>query len=208
MLNEKRTYTARQSHFLAGLTLLILQCCITSLYASSEIGVHGNWSKNYLGLETHTSQSYRGTISTDLISIFRIGYSYRHGYQHREGYQDVSADPENPSYRYFEQDVLQKTHSVDLFIILYAGEMLTPYIFVGMARKDYEITIREEGGEPTHAKATVPGPTWGAGLAIALSSNFVLKASNTWSIGQTTNIQGETKMMQDSQMDVGISYRL
>jgi hypothetical protein len=187
--------------------LLCFQGSSTAL-AGVSFGVSGAWAKNHLGLETHTMQMGKATMSVDLGSYLRLGYSFAQILQHREGYENQAEEGEDPSYIYFEQDVAQNSHSVDLFAILYAGSVLTPYVFAGGAMKYYKIYTEKEGKEPTMDEDSAPSPNWGVGLSISISKNFSIKLSNTWSLGMSKSIDGEMKSERDSQLEVGVTYAI
>lgn len=177
-------------------------------FAGMQLGLSGAWAQHHLGLETHTMQMGKASLSVDLGSYFRIGYSFSQTSQHIEGYEDEAEDGEDPIYVAFEQDVLMNSHSVDLFAILYAGSIMTPYIFAGGAMKYFVLEKRKVGRTPKRETGEEPSPNFGAGLSISITKSFAMKIANTWSMGVKKTIDGEVGMARDSQFEVGISYSL
>lgn len=197
-------------HFTQAILLLGICGFAPQSYAGMDIGLSGGFGTAHLGLQTHTTKSGSASVSIDLGSYFRIGYSYRLTNQYREGYMEKANSGDEKKLVYFEQEVLQNTHSLDIFAILYAGQVFTPYVFVGAALKSYKITYEEEGTAPEKdTLGPIPVPNYGVGLAINISRSFKLKLSNTWSTGFTQKPgENETQNVTDSQLDVGISYRI
>jgi hypothetical protein len=179
-------------------------------FAGMDLGVSGSYAVSHLGLQTHTSKSGKASVSIDLGQYFRLGYSYKVMNQFREGYVDKAEDEAEENLVAFEQEVTQTTHAVDIFAILYAGQVFTPFIFVGAAIKSFKITYQEEGGKPEEDNlGPIPVPNYGAGLAININRQFSLKITNTWSTGFTQEPgDDEARSVRDSQLDIGINYRI
>jgi len=159
-------------------------------------------------LQELSTVSGKGSISVDLGSYIRLGYSYSQAFQHQEGYENKADEDEPRELVYREQDIRQTSHAVNLFIVLFAGDIFTPYIFGGMAMKYFVIDTKEEGEEPKRETGKGPSPNGGAGLSIALNKNFSLKFSYTLSLAVKEDYYGETSSATDTQFEVGLSYKI
>ncbi len=189
------------------IVLLSLSLANESL-ATIRLGIAGSQSKSHLGLQELTSVSGKGSISFDIGSYVRLGYSYAQAFQHQEGYENKADEGEPKELVYREQDIRQISHSINLFIVLYAGEIFTPFIFGGGGIKRYIIDTNEEGADPDHKDVTIPSPSGGAGLSIALSQNFSMKLTHTSSLGMSEDVNGKEASEIDTQFDVGLSYKI
>lgn len=174
--------------------------------AGLHLGISGTAATNHLGRQTQKVQAGKGSLAVDLGSYFRLSYSFQAKLQSREG--QLESSEVDGEYIDFKEEINQTGHSIDLFVILYAGELFTPFVFVGGALKHYRIYYEEEGEEPTEVEGPLPGYNYGAGFAISLNRSFSLKITNTWSPGVTINKAGEERDIRDVQTDVGINYHL
>lgn len=196
------------SILIASMTFIILLQSSGAIAAVS-IGLSGSWAKNHLGLQSQTTQSGKASVTADLGPYFRLGYSFRQTFQNRKGYIDKASDGEDEDLVYFEQSVNMMTHSMDIFAVLYAGRIFTPFIFVGAAVKYYKITIEEEDTDEKHSEyGPLPVPNYGLGMAVAINRTFSAKITNTWSSGVSTDAEGKSRRVRDSQIDIGISYKI
>jgi len=192
------------------LLLVVLLSTLTAseLRAGITLGIAGSQSKSHLGLQELSTVSGKGSISVDLGSYIRLGYAYSQAFQHQEGYENKAAEDEPKELVYREQDIRQTAHTVNLFVVLFAGEIFTPYIFGGMAMKYYVIDTKEEGKDPVRETGSGPSPNGGAGLSIALNKNFSMKFTYTLSMASKEDYYGKKTAATDTQFDVGLSYKI
>jgi hypothetical protein len=182
-------------------------------------GSHSVANAGYQKIETGAGS---GTVDVDLGEYFRIGFTHREELASTTGYAPLkrtdgstykdSAGAER--YGKFASLSKSKTNSVDLTIVLYAGDIITPYIFGGIAQKSYDIETQSqyvnESGEVVNAvektQVSFPTPSGGAGLAIRLSQKFSLKMSHTMTMGMK-QLPGEPlEKTTDGYSQVGISF--
>jgi len=200
-------------HLNSAKFIFIFLCAmtVTSLAtAAVHVGISGSVATNNLGLEVHRSQAGKASLGLDLGSYFRLSLSAQQRVEREHGYKDMAEDEEDEDLVAYEAEIRQMTYALDLIAVLYQGELLTPFIFVGAAFKGYDINSQTEGEEPVHAEAWYgPVPNYGGGLAVSLNKNFSLKLTNTWSDGVRVDPDDTSKQrkVRDVQTDIGLSYK-
>ena len=171
--------------------------------ASMHFTLSGSKSISHAAYETIESGGLSGSVAWDLGEYIRIGYTYRQELQSTKGYTLETTDN---AYHKFESSSRITSQSADLTLVLYAGDIFTPYIFAGGGPKTYDTYMNEEGKSPTHNKSGLTSPNGGVGLSIRISQNFSLKMSYTISQGITVTPDTKPSLAIDSYTQAGISY--
>lgn len=193
---------------------LVIVAALTSLlaappaYSFVSFGIAGSGSTTSGGWESSDELSASGSISLDLGSYFRVGFTHRQGTENKGGYKFTKTASGEVGYYQFESNVKTISNSVDLTLVLYQGELLTPFIFGGIACKKYQVKALDLEGRTEYETPDCPVPNGGFGLAIALSERFSLRFSKTYSPGKLFYPTGEMEATLDSYSQVGISYKL
>tara|TARA_B100001094_G_scaffold323815_1_gene375344 strand:+ start:240 stop:848 length:609 start_codon:yes stop_codon:yes gene_type:complete len=182
----------------------------TEAFGTINFGISGAGSENNVGLEKHKSTSLSGSINLNLGSFFRIGYSQRQAFEDRGGLKTSQLDDGSIVYYEFKEKVQTITNSINLTLVLYNGRV-SPYIFGGVARKDYEITNAVSNLLYTKNATLYPVPTYGVGASIFVSRHFNFKMTQTWSPGVKITIKDNAEVEEpilDSYLQVGINYAI
>lgn len=189
----------------ATLSLYLISLLSTPASAGMQLSLGGSHSQSNAGYQKIESGAGSAGLSLDLGDYFRIGYTHRQELSSTTGYQLKEATNQ---YVYFESLSHVKSNSVDLTLILYAGEIITPFIFAGVTVKQYSTDMQEADGTHEHMELTYPGPQGGAGLGIRLNQKFSLKITYTMSPGVTQLPGALAESTIDTYTQVGISYSL
>lgn len=187
-------------HYILALVLL----CSSPAFAGVYLGIDGAYGKSHLGLLTKETGSIGGSITIDLGANLRLGFKHKQEQSVTKGYVEDDASPN--TYHTYREKMQVVANAGNLILVLYNGEVFTPYIFAGFALKMYQIEVEKDGLVST-TSITVPGPNGGVGLLIRMSQRFSLKATHTLSIGvQQDAVTGKSEQTLDSETDVGIQY--
>lgn len=186
--------------------------------AGMHLSLSGSQSTSNAGLQKIESGAGSASLAFDIWDYLRLGYTYRQEISATSGYtetkdanDDTVLDPATgkPLYSKFLNRSRVRSDSVDLTIVLYAGEVFMPYIFVGAGRKSYDIINQVQDKDDEHIKIGLPPmPNGGAGIGIQMSRRFSLKFSHTISMGVKQLPNQEAESCLDSYSQVGISYAL
>jgi hypothetical protein len=189
----------------ASATSLALLMYTQSAMGGVQITLGGSHSQANAGYQKIESGAGSAGVSLDLGEYFRIGYTHRQELSSTTGYQLKEASKQ---YVYFRSLSHVTANAVDLTMILYGGEIVTPFVFAGITVKHYSTDMQEADGTREHMELSYPGPQGGAGVGIRLNQKFSLKLTYTASQGssQIPGQQGELKT--DTYTQVGISYAL
>jgi hypothetical protein len=192
----------RSFHF----AILILST-ITSQTAFSgvHISLGGSHSESNAGYQKIVSGAGSAGLSFDIGGYTRLGYTFRQETDATTGYQLNSA---GTNYVYFRKNATVTSNSVDLTLILYAGDIFTPFVFAGVVKKQYSTHIQDATGSVESYAYPYAGPQGGAGLGVRLSQKFSLKTTYTMSNGYTVIPGQELQQTVDSYTQVGITYEL
>lgn len=204
----------------------VIGVALLSASSVASAGMHftlaGSHSVANAGYQKIESGAGSGTVDIDLGEYFRIGFTHREELASTTGYALLKKadgttktnDAGVEQYGKFASLNKSITNSVDLTIVLYGGDIITPYIFGGIAMKSYDIETEQQtdltSGTVTKEKTHVafPTPSGGAGLAIRLGQKFSLKLSHTLTQG-VKQLPGEPlEKTTDGYSQVGISYAL
>ena len=173
--------------------------------AALHLSLGGSHSESNAGYQKIESGAGSAGLSIDLGDYFRVGFTHRQELSSTSGYQLKEATNQ---YVYFQSVSHVTSNAVDLTLILYAGEIVTPFIFAGVNVKHYSTDTQEADGTREHMELTYPGPQGGAGLGIRLNQKFSLKITYTMSPG-IKQLPGEQAVSTtDTYTQVGISYAL
>ncbi len=189
---------------------LILTLFAGSALGQVNIGLSGYGSRSNAGLETYRSASGSVSLSFGVGDHVLLGLTHRQSFENKEGLKKASSSDGADVYLPFSDDTESTTNSFDLTLILYNGQV-SPFIFGGVAKKDYRTEIDIEGRHVVSSVTLFPVPTYGFGFGIMLSREFNLKISQTYSPGVQTVIEGgeeKSQMVRDTYTQVGISYKI
>jgi hypothetical protein len=191
--------------------VLISLVAITGIFASSSadaamhVSLMGSHSQANAGYQKIESGSGSAGVAIDLGQYFRLGYTHRQELSATKGYKDKNDDNQ---FVYFESLTHITSNDVDLTLILYAGDIFTPFIFAGVGVKHYVIDMVEADGTREHNDFVYPGPQGGAGMSIRINQKFSLKLTYTMSPG-VSKLPGEKEQGTiDNYTQIGISYTL
>ncbi len=177
--------------------------------AAVQLSLSGSHSDSNAGLQKVESGGVGAGLSVDLGTHFRLGFTHRQQMSNTYGYlyneEETEVEKKYPEY-YSKSHVI--SNSVDLTIILYSGEIFTPYIFAGFGVKTYDIETREQFKETSKDQVSLPTPNGGVGLSIKLNQRFSLKMFHTVSLGVKKLPDQEAEQTTDSFSQLGIEYTL
>ncbi len=178
-----------------------------------HISLTGYDSKTHAKRQISANSSLGGSIAVDIYSYLRLGLSYSEREEStygRQEYRDASGSLLLPK---FENTVTISQYSLDLTVVLYNGQLVTPYVFGGAAKKSYKYSLFHEYdnlGEPIVVKVQPKEWVWnaGIGLQMLLSTRLSLKLSYSFSEGQKTDSKGNVGTALDTYLQYGLSYKL
>lgn len=179
-----------------------------AIQAAVHFTLSGSRSDSNVGLIQVDAANLSGSLSFDMGTYLRLGYTHLQALQSSEGYtqEKEAADGTPGAYTPYTSSSHITSHMVDLTVLLYAGETFTPYIFAGYGKKFYR-TESKEGDEATKVNiGSYPTPGGGAGLAIKMTQRFSLKLSHSLSLGVKQRPNKLDEMTVDSSSQVGIQY--
>lgn len=197
-----------KSKKLLEFTLIFLGLSLSNLaFSGVHFTVEGSASNFNLGLQTQNKQTMSLSVAMDLGSYFRVGLTHKETADNQKGY---TATSDENVYAYSDTTTSVDANSVDLTLILYYGEIFTPYIMTGIVRKTY--TYKYATSMDT--SATIKGAPMvtgnaAVGVGIKLNQNFSLKLSYTMSPGYTMDSPtGEVRSAWDRSTTVGVTYKI
>jgi hypothetical protein len=190
-----------------------LLCLHAVFLGTAQAGVHfslgGSVSDSHAGYQEQQAVSGNAGLAIDLADYVRVGYTHRQDYALVKGYKQYEEKKGTvDEFKTFESKSHVVTHSFDLTLILYAGQVVTPFVFGGVSLKLYDIDNKEEGKDDEHIELPVPGPSGGVGLSISASRQFSLTLRHTLSRGVKQLPGEEAESTIDSYTTLGISYAL
>ncbi len=181
--------------------------------AGMHLTLGGSNSVSNAGYQKIQAGAASGSLAFDLGDYLRLGYSYRQELSITSGYteaKDANGVITDDVYVKFLNMSRVTSQSVDLTVVLYAGEIFMPYVFIGIVNKNYEIDNQIEGQPVERIRLPMPAsPNGGAGMGIRLNQKFSLKMSYTMSQGyKQLPGQLEPERTIDTYTQVGITYSL
>jgi hypothetical protein len=176
-------------------------------FGAIHLSLQGSLSKNYLGLQTHSSRSVSGSVAVDLGQYFRLGVTHREAFMEQEGYGQTD---DTNTYVYAKTIQKVVSNSLDLTLILYYGDIFVPYVMAGVVVKNYDVETDSSTEGRVRQKFSGPMvPNGGFGLGIRLSKDFSIKLSYTASPGvKQETPEVEAKSVLDDYTSVGITYNI
>lgn len=196
--------------------LATLFCLPGIASAGAHLTLGGSSTISNAGYQKIESGAASGGLAFDLGEYFRLGYTYRQELAITSGYIEAKDDngvvikdaAGDTTYEKFLNKSRVVSQSVDLTIVLYAGDIFTPYIFAGIVNKSYDIENQTEGEPVEHTRLSFPSPNGGAGMGIRLNQKFTLKLSHTISQGVKQLPGQKAEGTLDTYSQIGISYSL
>ncbi len=186
--------------------LLILILSISSQsFAAVKVSLSGSRSESNAGYQKIQSGAASAGLSMDLGEYFMVGYTHRQELSSTVGYQQLEG---TSTFVYSNTLSHVTTNAVDLTLILYGGDIVTPFVFAGLAVKHYMIDTRQDGQEPQRVSMPHYGPQGGAGLSIRLNQKFSFKLTYTLTDG-IKQLPGQSpEQTVDTYTQMGITYAL
>lgn len=194
-----------------------LQLSIIFLLASSMSGfleaamhftIRGSANQNNLGLANQNAKSASLSVASDVGKYLRLGITHRQSLIALEGYRlrEISQQ-----YSYVEERTRSISNSIDLTVVLYYGSTFTPYVQIGIVKKDYKVSsyISEDSTTISNSFSQALVPNAGLGLSVRLDANFSLNFSYVVSPGlRQITPDADPESVLDSYTSIGISYEL
>lgn len=191
-----------RSYVLAFIACANLLWAATGL-AGVQFSLRGSQSNSNAGLQEVKSSSGSAGVSFDLGSYVRLGYTFSAQTQSAKGWVE---DEDTSNYYIYDSRSIMTSSGIDLTLILYAGEVFTPYILAGGAMKSYDIETYQENKGRKKNVGKIPSPTGGAGLSIRIGKQFSLTLSQHYSVGIKEVPGQESESAIDVSSQVGIQY--
>jgi hypothetical protein len=187
-------------------------------FAGAHLGVSGYRSGTHAELQKTLNSRAGASLSFDLFSVLRIGYSYRLDTESTSGLR-VSDSSQNNSYVNFNNIKEVTKQSLDLTVVPFMTQLIVPFIFGGVAKKDYLYRVQAEdvndnGIITVEIKAGENGnPAWGwnagFGTRIPVNKEFSIKVTQTFSEGlKKSSPTSEGVKVWDTYTEYGITYKL
>jgi len=185
--------------------------CSATASAVVYVTLGGSQSSNYVGYQTYQSRSGSASVALGIGEFMRLGLTHRQEFKNREGYFEEEANG-TTTFSVFNSEDRVISNSVDLSVILYAGDVFVPYVSAGGIRKLYISDVVVDRGsviERSGGRAWGPiQPNLGVGLGIRLNQNFSLKLSYTVSPASTQMPGQEPEGILDNYAEVGLTYQI
>lgn len=182
-----------------------ISLCATYISASFSSAL------SHMGYENYYLTNIKGSISIDIGYNLRLSYSRKYEITEEKGYKNFGTS-DTPNYIYYVAKNEITTDTIDVIIVLFSNNYLTPFIFGGIAFKYYILQMSTDNDINYKYKDPYgPLANFGAGLAIKLNENFALRLTNTWSPGFIRKIDEPTDKIHvvwDSQLDIGLEYKI
>jgi hypothetical protein len=173
--------------------------------AAVKVSLSGSRSESNAGYQKIQSGAASAGLSMDLGEYFMVGYTHRQELSSTVGYQQLEG---TNTFVYSKTLSHVTSNAVDLTLILYGGDIVTPFVFAGLAVKHYMIDTTLDGQEPQHVSMPHYGPQGGAGLSIRLNQKFSFKLTYTLTDG-IKQLPGESaEQTIDTYTQMGITYAL
>lgn len=191
-----------------GLCSLVAGALLTSqsAYGVVYFTLGGSQSQNNVPYQTYVSRAGSASIAVDVGEYFRIGYTHRQEFSNNYGYKVSASDPS--VYTEFLSQTKVVSNSVDLNIILYAGDLFIPYLSAGAVVKSYRSDMSSVDGTETASITLPPVPNLGGGVGVRLSRSFSLKLSYMVSPGVRQEPGGIQEGILDTYSQLGVTYQL
>jgi hypothetical protein len=173
--------------------------------AAVKVSLSGSRSESNAGYQKIQSGAASAGLSMDLGEYFMVGYTHRQELSSTVGYQQLEAAS---TFVYSKTLSHVTTNAVDLTLILYGGDVVTPFVFAGLAVKHYMIDTTQDGQEPQHVSMPHYGPQGGAGLSIRLNQKFSFKLTYTLTDGIKQLPGQNPEQTVDTYTQMGITYAL
>lgn len=198
--------------------LLFSSLASTSAFSGVHFSLSGSHSTSNTGYQEVEAGALSAGVAFDIGQYIRLGYTHLQQLQAAEGLDCDEGDPASPSNSTdgflhcptFESRTHIISNSLDVTLILYAGDVFTPYVKLGAGPKMYRIQSKK-GSEPEEADSgSALSGNGEVGMAIKLNQKFSLRFSYAVSQGQKKE-PGEPEKVEptvDGAAQVGIQYSL
>jgi hypothetical protein len=173
--------------------------------AAMKVSLSGSRSESNAGYQKIQSGAGSAGLSFDLGEYFMVGYTHRQELSSTVGYQQIDGTNIFVQYKTLSHVT---TNAMDLTLILYGGEIVTPFIFAGLAVKHYVIDSVQAGQDPQRVSMPHYGPQGGAGVSIRMSQKFSFKLTYTLTDGVKQYPGESAEQTLDTYTQMGITYAL
>jgi opacity protein-like surface antigen len=193
----------------------------TTSFAGVHFSLSGSHSKSNTGYQAIEAGALSAGLAFDIGQYIRLGYTHMQQLQASEGYACEENDPTNSvpdgNGGYSQCPTFQSLshiigHSVELTLILYAGDVMTPYITMGAGPRNYKI-VSKKGDSPEETD-TGGGPAMNGAIGVSFKINqkFSLKLSYAMTAG-TKKVpafpaEEKAKSTVDGSASIGLQYSL
>lgn len=174
-------------------------------FSAVKVSLSGSRSESNAGYQKIQSGAGSAGLSLDLGEYFMVGYTHRQELSSTVGYQQIEG---TNIFVQFKTLSHVTTNALDLTLVLYGGEIVTPFVFAGLAVKHYVIDTVQAGQEPQHVAMPHYGPQGGAGLSIRMSQKFSFKLTYTLTDGVKQYPGESAEQTVDTYTQMGITYSL
>lgn len=201
-----------QSKFALFGALTFLSSSLIADYAIAgmQINLSGSAQNSTANLEKTKAHSVSANMGLSLGQYASIGVTHRRSYSDTTGNKKGRLADGSTVYIPFADRTETWTSSLDLTLIPYTG-IISPFIFGGVARRDYFNQFDYLGTRIVSKQTLWPVPNYGGGIAIQLGQGFQLKVTQTFSPGKETEIvEGleKTKEVRDTYTELWLGYKL
>lgn len=195
----------------------VLGVALLTMSTMSQAALHlslaaGQSPGSHAGYNVMKSQSASASVGVDLGQNFRVAYTLKQSKQSSSGYAMQSGTTDcldSSKCDNYESQMRILAQSVDLSLILFNGEVLTPFISAGLGVKKYTGETTQGSVTTEISTPSIPAPQAGIGLALRLNRDFSLKLTETFSQGYTLEPGSATQTSTiDGEFEMGITYRL
>ena len=205
------------THLLRSTFLLLALGFATPSFAGIHFTLSGQHSKSNTGYQSVEAGALSVGIAFDIGQYIRLGYTHMQQLQASEGYaceENSSTSTPDGNGGYLACPTFQSLshivgHSVELTLILYAGDIMTPYITLGAGPRTYRIVSQKADAPEEIDTGGGPSGNGAIGVSFKLNQKFSLKRSYAMT-GGVKKIPGEEKSKGtvDGSASVGLQYSL
>ena len=205
----------------AALTLAVIS---TSAKASVYISAGYKASQAHSGWQSIDSKGISGGLSVDLGNYIRLGYTHDDSYQTVQGLEspDSETTPRGADGYADPRPVYSKVHtisdSLDVQAVLYAGQVVTPYLIGGAALRHVITTtydpVKQEMGVADSRPPKIPEPQGGLGLrvnlnaACSLTLQYLISSGIVATPNDVRGGEAKVKRVTDGSTSVGLNYKI
>lgn len=190
---------------------LVTAPCQGAIYLSLMGNASRNNESSQVSYKKMDSKTFSVGAAVDVGTNLRLGVTHKQLFSSVDGMEKKRLTND---YYNAPGNAHVTANSLDLTIILYSGELLTPYLLAGFVFKKYEFesTKEDEAGgiyvEQTTAPFQGPFPSGGGGLGLKVNRSVSLKFQYTITPVPVQNPNETTShFANDTDGQIGLSYQ-